>query len=67
MKECIAYTSGITSSNPNNVSTSMNKEKFNLMKGIMGAFNAIFMKRMEYSINTHLTRLIIEIFNFDIV
>ncbi len=44
MKECIAYTSDITSSNPNNVSTSMDKEKFNLMKDIMGAFNAIFMK-----------------------
>jgi hypothetical protein len=44
MKECIAYTSGITTSNPNNVSTSMSKKKKNLMEGIMGASNAIFMK-----------------------
>jgi hypothetical protein len=43
MKECIAYTSGITTSKPNNVSTSTSKEKFNLMEGIMGASNAIFM------------------------
>ncbi len=67
MKECIAYTSGITTSNPNNVSTSMNKEKINLMEGIMGASNAIFTKRMQYSINTHLIGLIIKTFNFDIV
>jgi hypothetical protein len=46
MKECIAYTSCITTSNPNNVSTSMSKEKINLMEGIMGASNAIFMKRV---------------------
>jgi hypothetical protein len=66
MKECIAYASGIITSKPNNVSTLMNKENFNLMKGIMGASNAIFMKRMQYSINTLLTRLIIETLNFDI-
>jgi hypothetical protein len=32
----------------------------------MGAFNAIFMKRVRYSINTHLIGLIIKTLNFDI-
>ncbi len=67
MKKCIAYTSGITTSNPNNVSTSMSKEKLNLMEGIMGPSSVIFMKRVRYSINTHLTRLNIKTLNFDIV
>jgi hypothetical protein len=66
MKECIAHTNGITTSKPNNVSTSTSKEKLNLMEGIMGASNAIFMKIVRYSINTYLTRLIIETLNFDI-
>ncbi len=66
MKEYIAYTSGIATSNPNNVSTSISKEKFNLMEGIMGASNAIFTKRVQYSINTHLIGLIIKTLNFDI-
>ncbi len=66
MKEYIAYTSGIATSNPNNVSTSISKEKFNLMEGIMGASNAIFTKRVQYSINTHLIGLIIKTLNLDI-
>jgi hypothetical protein len=45
----------------------MSKEKINLMEGIMGASNAIFMKIVWYSISTHLTGLIIETLNFDIV
>jgi hypothetical protein len=49
---------------PNKVSTLVNKYKLDLVECIVGASNAIFMEKMQYSNKTHLTRLIIDIHLF---
>lgn len=61
IKKCTSFNISIIAFKPNKVSTLVNKDKFELTKGIMGAFKAIFMKRMWYLNKAHLTRLIIEI------
>jgi hypothetical protein len=62
IKECITFNIYITKFKPNKVSTLLvNKYKLDLVEGIVGAFNAIFMKKMRYLNKTHLTKLIIEI------
>jgi hypothetical protein len=61
VKEHITSNIYITKFKPNKVSTLVCKDKLNLGEGIMGASNAIFMKKMWYLNKTHLTKLIIEI------
>jgi len=56
IKECIASNIYITKFKPNKVSTLVNKYKLDLVEGIVGASNAIVMKKMQY-----LTKLIIKI------
>jgi hypothetical protein len=46
---------------PNKVSTSINKDKLDLVEGIVGASNAIFIRRVHYIDKTHFVRLIIDI------
>jgi hypothetical protein len=58
IKECTTSNSDIIAFKPNKVSTLMNKEKLDLVEGIVSASNAIFMRRVQYSNNTCLTRLI---------
>ncbi len=51
----------ITAFKPNIVSTSINKDKLDLVEGIVCASNAIFMRRVQYIYKTHFVRLIIDI------
>jgi hypothetical protein len=61
IKECTTSNNGITTFNPSNNSTLVNKHKLDLVKVFVGASNAIFMRRVWYSNNTCLTRLNMEI------
>jgi hypothetical protein len=61
IKECTTFNIYITTFKPNKVSTSINKDKLDLAEGIVGASNAIFMRRMQYIDKTHLIGLIIKI------
>jgi hypothetical protein len=45
IKECITSNIYITKFKPNKVSTLVNKDKLDLVEGIVGASNAIFMKK----------------------
>jgi len=45
IKECITFNIYITKFKPDKVSTLVCKDKLDLVKGIMGASNAIFMKK----------------------
>jgi hypothetical protein len=55
IKDCIVSKSGVIAFNPNNISILVNKHKLDLLKVIVGAFNAIFVKKVQYSNNTCLT------------
>ncbi len=46
IEECTTSNSDIIAFKPNKVSTLMNKEKLDLVEGIMNASNAIFMRRV---------------------
>jgi hypothetical protein len=46
IKECTTFNIYITTFKPNKVSTSISKDKLDLPKGIVGAFGAIFMRRV---------------------
>jgi len=60
IKECIASNSTIIAFKLNNkVSTSINKDKLDLVEGIVGAYNAIYMRKVQYLSKTHLTRFIL--------
>ncbi len=61
MKERIVFNSGIIVVNPMNVLTSINKHKLDLAKAIVGTFNVIFMRKVHYSNNTCLMKLIMDI------
>jgi hypothetical protein len=61
IKECTTSNNGIKTFYPSNISTLVNKHKLDLVKVIVGASNAIFTKRVQYSNNTCLTRLSMEI------
>jgi len=50
-----------TTFKPNKIFTSINKNKLDLAKGIVGASSAIFMRKMQYIDKTHFIGLIIEI------
>ncbi len=53
--------SGIMAFNLNNIFTLISKRKLDLVEVMVGASNVIFMKRVKYSNNTCLTRLIMDI------
>jgi len=61
IKECIISNGGIIVVNPKNVSTSINKRKLNLAKVIVGTSNVILMRKVQYSNNTCLMKLIMDI------
>jgi len=61
IKECIDSNVYITTLKRNKVSTLISKDILDLVEGIVGASNAIFMRKVWYSNKTHLTKLIIEI------
>jgi len=61
IKECIASNIYITTLKPNKVSTLLSKDILDLVEGIVGASNAIFMRKVWYLNKTHSTKLIIEI------
>ncbi len=61
MEECTTFHIYITTFRPNKVSTLINKDKLDLVEGIVGASSAIFMKGVQYIEKTHLIGLIIEI------
>jgi hypothetical protein len=48
IKECTAFNINIITFEPNKVSTLVSKDKLDLAKGIMGALDAIFMRRVRY-------------------
>ncbi len=48
IKECTAFNIDIITFKPSKDSTSINKDKLDLAKDIMGASNVIFMKRLWY-------------------
>jgi hypothetical protein len=47
--------------NLNNNFTLVSKHRLDLAKAMVGASNAIFMRKVQYLDNTHLTRLIMDI------
>jgi len=51
IKECITSNIYITKFKPNKVFTLISKYKLNLVKGILGASNAIFMKKYDIEVN----------------
>jgi hypothetical protein len=53
VRECITSKSGMSTFKSNYVFTIMNKYKLNWAMIRMGAFNVIFMKRVQYSNKTH--------------
>jgi hypothetical protein len=53
VKECITFKNGMLTFNSNYVSTIVSKYKLNWAMINMGAFNVIFMKRVQYSNKTH--------------
>jgi len=55
MKDYIVFESGVITFNPNNISTLVNKHKLDLVEVSVGAFNAIFVRKVQYSNNTCLT------------
>ncbi len=62
IKECIVSNIYITTFKPNKVSTLVSKYKLDLVEGIVGASNAIFMKKnVIFKQMQHLTKLIIKI------
>ncbi len=61
INEWTTSNSGIMAFNLNNIFTSVSKHKLDLVEAMVGAFNVIFMRRVQYSDNTCLTRLIIDI------
>jgi hypothetical protein len=48
IKECTTFNIYITTFKPNKVSTSISKDKLDLVEGIVGASHAIFMRKLEY-------------------
>jgi len=61
INEWTTSNSGIMVVNLNNIFTSVSKHKLNLVEAMVGASNVILMRRVQYSDNTCLTRLIIDI------
>jgi hypothetical protein len=61
IKKCTASNNGKIGCNPSNILTLLNKHKLDLVEVIEGASNAMFMKRMRYSDNRHLTKLNMDI------
>jgi len=61
INEWTTSNSGIMAFNLNNIFTSVSKHKLDLVEAMVGAFNVILMRRVQYSDNTCLTRLIIDI------
>jgi len=61
INEWTTSNSVIMALNPNNDFTLVNKRRLDLAEAMVGASNAIFMKRVRYSNNTHLTTLIMDI------
>ncbi len=61
INEWTTSNSGIMAFNLNNIFTSVSKHKLDLVEAMVGASNVILMRRMQYSDNTCLTRLIIDI------
>jgi hypothetical protein len=60
IKECITVDIIIITFKPNKDSTIISKDKLDLIKGMVGASNAIFTKKVQYLNKTCLTKLIIE-------
>jgi hypothetical protein len=52
IKDYIVSKSGVIAFNPNNISTLVNKHKLDLVEVSVGASNAIFVRRVQYSNNT---------------
>jgi hypothetical protein len=61
INEWTASNSGIMAFNPNNIFTLTNIHKLDLAKIMVGASNAIFMRKVQYSNNTCLIKLIMDI------
>jgi len=61
INEWIASNSGIIAFNLNNVFTLVSKHKLDLVEAMVAAFNVILMWKVQYSDNTRLTRLIMDI------
>jgi len=57
MEECTTFHIYITTFKPNKVSTSINKEKLDLVEGIVGASSAIFMRGVKYIDKIHFRRI----------
>jgi hypothetical protein len=55
IKDCIVSKSGVIAFNPYNISTLVNKHKLDLIEVSVGASNAIFVRKVQYSDNTCLT------------
>jgi hypothetical protein len=61
IKECTTSNISIITFKPNKDFTSINKDKLNLIEGIVVASNAIFTQKVRYLNKTFLTKLIIKI------
>ncbi len=61
INEWITSNNGIMAFNLINVFTSVSKHKLDLVEAMVGASNVILMRRVQYSDNTCLTRLIMDI------
>jgi hypothetical protein len=61
INEWITSNSGIMAFNPNNVFTLTNRHKLDLAKVMVGASNAIFVRKVQYSHNTCLIKLVMDI------
>ncbi len=61
INEWITSNNGIMAFNLSNVFTSVSKHKLDLVEVMVGASNVILMRRVQYSNNTCLTRLIMDI------
>ncbi len=55
IKDCIVFKSDVIAFNPNNISILVNKHKLDSIHVSVGASNAIFVRKMQYSNNTCLT------------
>jgi hypothetical protein len=58
IKDCIVSKTDVTTFDPNNISTLVNKHKLDLVEVSVGAPNAIFVRKVQYSNNTCSTSLI---------